>query len=57
MDAWNRRIASSRVNDLIINQKDVSTIEREILIIIDDISLNRNHFLGKARSSVHKNFV
>ena len=52
-----KKIASSRVNDLIRNKKDVDTIERKTPITIDDIFLHRNHFIGRVRSSVHNYFL
>ena len=52
-----KKIASSRVNDLIRNKKDVDTIERKTPITIDDIFLHRNHFIRKVRSSVHNHFL
>lgn len=44
-------------NGLIKNKKDVRTIERKILITIDDMSLHRNHFIEKVRACIHSNLV
>ena len=39
-------MASSQVTDLIKRKLSVGTLERKILISIDNVTVHRNHFLG-----------